>query len=240
MKVKYINRKLHHMAEDLTKKSYIFGRQKCKKLSARQQSLVENLLPKLLINPDKPFNEDELSPENQELWLEIGFGGGEHLSATAKANSHIQFIGCEPFLNGIAKLLVAIESEKLENIRIFDHDARKIINWLPDESLSRIYLLYPDPWPKKRHRKRRFVTSETLEMLARVLKPGADFIIASDIGDYIRTSLSAIEQSSDFVWSPQSKADWRTPPKEWPSTRYEQKAFREGRYPTYLKVKRAS
>jgi tRNA (guanine-N7-)-methyltransferase len=227
------------MAEDLTKKSYIFGRQKCKKLSARQQSLVENLLPKLLINPEKPFQEAELNDENQELWLEIGFGGGEHLSATAKANPNVQFIGCEPFLNGIAKLLVAIESENLSNVRIFDHDARKIINWLPDESLSRVYLLYPDPWPKKRHRKRRFVTAETLEMLARVLKPGTDLIIASDIGDYIRTSLSAIEQSEDFIWSPQSRESWRTPPEGWPSTRYEQKALREGRYPTYLKVKRA-
>ncbi len=227
------------MAEDLTKKSYIFGRQKCKKLSARQQSLVENLLPKLLINPEKPFQEAELNIENQELWLEIGFGGGEHLSTTAKANPDVQFIGCEPFLNGIAKLLVAIESQNLGNIRIFDHDARKVINWLPGESLSRVYLLYPDPWPKKRHRKRRFVTTETLEMLARVLKPGADLIIASDIGDYIRTSLSAIEQSEDFIWSPQSRESWRTPPEGWPSTRYEQKALREGRYPTYLKVKRA-
>ena len=226
------------MAEDPTKKSYIFGRQKCKKLSARQQNLVETLLPKLKINPETPFEADSLSQCDKELWLEIGFGGGEHLSATAKANPDIQFIGCEPFLNGIAKLLVAIESENLENIRIFDHDARKIINWLPAQSLSRIYLLYPDPWPKKRHRKRRFVTAETLEMLARVLKPGADFIIASDIGDYIRTSLSAIEQSKDFVWSPQSRKDWRTPPEGWPSTRYEQKALREGRYPTYLKVKR--
>lgn len=227
------------MAEDLTKKSYIFGRQKCKKLSARQQSLVENFLPKLLINPEKPFQEAELNGENQELWLEIGFGGGEHLSATAKANPNVQFIGCEPFLNGIAKLLVAIEGENLSNVRIFDHDARKVINWLPDESLSRVYLLYPDPWPKKRHRKRRFVTAETLEMLARVLKPGADLIIASDIGDYIRTSLSAIEQSEDFIWLPKSRESWRTPPEGWPSTRYEQKALREGRYPTYLKVKRA-
>ncbi|MBO6548724.1 MAG: tRNA (guanosine(46)-N7)-methyltransferase TrmB [Rhizobiales bacterium] len=226
------------MAEDLTKKSYIFGRQKCKKLSARQQNLVETLLPKLKINPETPFEADSLSQCDKELWLEIGFGGGEHLSATAKVNPDIQFIGCEPFLNGIAKLLVAIEGENLENIRIFDHDARKIINWLPAQSLSRIYLLYPDPWPKKRHRKRRFVTAETLKMLARVLKPGADFIIASDIGDYIRTSLSAIEQSKDFVWSPQSRKDWRTPPEGWPSTRYEQKALREGRYPTYLKVKR--
>lgn len=228
------------MAEDPNKKSYIFGRQKCKKLSSRQQNLVETLLPRLKIDPETPFEENLLGKNKSELWLEIGFGGGEHLSATAKANQHVQFIGCEPFLNGIAKLLVAIEGENLENIRIFDHDARKIINWLPAQSLSRVYLLYPDPWPKKRHRKRRFVTSETLESLARVLKPGADFIIASDIGDYIRTSLMAIEKSPDFVWSPQSVKDWRTPPEGWPSTRYEQKALREGRYPTYLKVKRAS
>ena len=222
-----------------------YGRFKGKTLKQSQKTYLNEDLDALSpgavdweTNPQRhPLDLDALFG-GKDVWLEVGFGGGEHLSATAKANPNIQFIGCEPFLNGIAKLLVAIESENLENIRIFDHDARKIINWLPAQSLSRIYLLYPDPWPKKRHRKRRFVTAETLEMLARVLKPGADFIIASDIGDYIRTSLSAIEQSKDFVWSPQSRKDWRTPPEGWPSTRYEQKALREGRYPTYLKVKR--
>lgn len=226
------------MAEDLTKKSYIFGRQKCKKLSARQQNLVKNKLPELLVNPDVPFEDHGLSQQTQDLWLEIGFGGGEHLSAVAKENPDVNFIGCEPFLNGIAKLLVAIEDNDQKNINIYDHDARKIIGWLPDASLSGVYLLYPDPWHKRRHRKRRFVSSETLEMLARVTKPGADFIIASDIGDYIRTSLMAIEQCPHFTWDPKSIKDWRTPPEGWPSTRYERKAMREGRYPTYLKLKR--
>ncbi len=226
------------MAEDPSKKSYIFGRQKSKKLSQRQQQLVAKKLPELLLDPKSSISPDQIWSEEKPLWLEIGFGGGEHLAAIAAKNPDVNFIGCEPFLNGIAKLLVAIEDQQLENIHIYNNDARHILNWLSQSSLDRVYLLYPDPWPKKRHHKRRFVTKETLALLARVMKPGADLLIASDIGDYIRTSLLALAKSDQFSWQPESSADWKTPPADWPGTRYEQKAKREGRVPTYLNVKR--
>lgn len=227
------------MAEDPAKKTYIFGRQKHKKLSPRQLDLIENSLPNLQIDPLQPFGTQPLWAGSADLWLEIGFGGGEHLAHMAGENPDINFIGCEPFINGIAKLLVAIEDKNLQNIRIYDNDARHVITWLPEASLSRVYLLYPDPWPKSRHHKRRFVTTETLAMLARVMKPGSDLIVASDIEDYIRTSLLALEQSPDFIYHEEQKAEWHIPPEGWSGTRYEQKAFREGRKPTYLKIKRA-
>ena len=226
------------MPEDPSKTPTLFGRQKSKKLSARQQQLVETLLPKLKCNPEGPNTPLLDWVDGHPLWLEIGFGGGEHLAAMAEQNRDVKFIGCEPFLNGIAKMLTAIEEKGLDNVRLYDHDARHILKWLPNQSLNRVYLLYPDPWPKKRHHKRRFVTNESLSLLAKTMQPGAGLIIASDIGDYIRTSLLALDQSSDFIWQPTSPSEWRTPPEGWSGTRYEQKAIREGRTPTYLKIKR--
>lgn len=226
------------MPEDQSKTPTLFGRQKSKKLSPRQQRLVDDLLPKLKIDPDQGTGELKQWCKAKPIWLEIGFGGGEHLKTMAACHKDVNFIGCEPFLNGIAKLLVAIEEQQLENIRIYDNDARHILNILEPESLDRVYILYPDPWPKKRHRKRRFVTSENLKLIAKVMKPGADLIIASDIEDYIKTSLMALEQCNQFNWAENSKNHLRTPPTGWPSTRYEQKALREGRTPTYLKLKK--
>ena len=226
------------MAEDQAKKSYLFGRQKTKKLSARQQRLVDELLPKLLIAPEKgPANEGFQNP-GQPLWLEIGFGGGEHLSARAAQNPDINYIGCEPFNNGIAKLLVAIDEQELNNVRLYSNDARHVLNALPEASLEGVYLLYPDPWPKKRHHKRRFVSKETLDLLSRAIKPGGTLIIASDIPDYVRTALLHLRPHPAFNWSPERADDWRLPPDGWPGTRYEQKAIREGRTPTYLKITR--
>lgn len=226
------------MAEDPAKKSYLFGRQKSKKLSPRQQGLVDELLPKLQIDPGS-FQQQQLFDQPEApLWLEIGFGGGEHLAAMAAAHPDVNFIGCEPFINGIAKLLTAIEEQGLQNIRIYNNDARHVLNVLAPASLERVFLLYPDPWPKKRHHKRRFVTGDSLALLASAMKPGASLLIASDIADYIRTSLLALQASADFTWSPDATVDWQTPPPGWPGTRYEAKAIREGRTPTYLKVKR--
>ncbi len=229
------------MPEDPAKKPTLFGRQKTKKLSARQQGLVDNLLPSLRLAPESgPPGAATLKWLNaRPLSLEIGFGGGEHLAAMAKAHPDINFIGCEPFLNGIAKLLVAINEHNLTNIKLYDHDARHILDWLPAASLERVYILYPDPWPKKRHQKRRLVTRDTLKLLARTMKPGASLLIASDIADYIRTSLLALKASPEFAWSPVSANDWKTPPAKWPGTRYEQKAIREGRKPVYLKITRS-
>ena len=226
------------MSEDPTKTPTLFGRQKSKKLSPRQQNLVDTLLPRLKLNPNEPFDPSVSWYKVNPLWLEIGFGGGEHLSTMAAKHRDVTFIGCEPFLNGIAKMLVAIKEQNLNNVHLYDHDARHILKWLPPASLDRVYILYPDPWPKKRHRKRRFVNPQSLEQLAKVMKPGADLLIASDIGDYIRTSLLALQKSQNFSWEPDSVNDWRTPPAGWPGTRYEQKAIRKGRTPTYLKIKR--
>jgi len=224
--------------EDPTKTPTLFGRQKSKKLSPRQQNLVDTLLPKLKLTPNEPFDQSASWYKTNPLWMEIGFGGGEHLSTMAAKHKDVTFIGCEPFLNGTAKMLVAINEQNLTNVRLYDHDARHILNWLPAASLDRVYILYPDPWPKKRHRKRRLVNPQSLDLLAKVMKPGADLLIASDIGDYIRTSLLALQQTPNFIWQPESAKDWRTPPQGWPGTRYEQKAIREGRTPTYLKIKR--
>lgn len=226
------------MAEDPARTSHLFGRQKTKKLSQRQRDLVATLLPKRLIDPKaQPPHEGFIHPGRQ-IWLEIGFGGGEHLSRMAARHRDVNFIGCEPFLNGIAKLLVAIEEEGLENIRIYNNDARHILSALPEASLDQVFLLYPDPWPKKRHHKRRFVGAETLALLARAMKPGANLLIASDIPDYIRTSLIALASQEALRWAPAKADDWRLPPEGWPGTRYEQKAIREGRTPTYLKITR--
>ncbi|GJM03253.1 MAG: tRNA (guanine-N(7)-)-methyltransferase [Rhodomicrobium sp.] len=226
------------MAEDPARKSYLFGRQKAKKLSQRQQALVDTLLKERLIDPKSGPADQGFDHKDRPVWLEIGFGGGEHLSTMAARHKEVNFIGCEPFINGIAKLLVAIEEQNLENIRIYNNDARHVLESLGKASLERVFLLYPDPWPKKRHHKRRFVTTETLDLLAEKLKPGSELLIASDIPDYIRTSLLALRAHSQFSWAPEKADNWRTPPEGWPGTRYEQKAFREGRTPTYLKITR--
>lgn len=227
------------VGEDPAKKPSLFGRQKTKKLSARQQHLVDVLLPELKLNPDQDEPDTKGWLSQRPLWMEIGFGGGEHLANLAEKHPEVNFIGCEPFLNGLAKLLVAISEKNLTNIRIYNHDARHILAWLPPASLDQLYLLYPDPWPKKRHRKRRFTTMDNLALIARTLKPGAGFLIASDIPDYIRTTLIALMNTPDLAWQPQSANDWKIPPEGWPGTRYEKKALREGRTPVYLKLKKS-
>ena len=170
--------------------------------------------------------------------LEIGFGGGEHLAAGAIAHPETGFIGCEPFTNGVAKLVRAVEEAGLANVRIHDNDARDLLDWLPDESLERVDLLYPDPWPKTRHWKRRFVGADNLDRLVRVLKPGGIFRFASDIDSYVAWTLTEVRRHGRFDWLARSAADWRTPWPGWPGTRYEAKALREGRKGHYLTFQR--
>lgn len=166
--------------------------------------------------------------------LEIGFGGGEHLCAGARIGPETGFIGCEPFLNGVAKLVRAIDTHQLANVRVHDGDARDLLRWLPDDSIDRIDLLYPDPWPKRRHWKRRFVNRATLDEFARVLKRDGLFRFASDIDSYVSWTLLEIRRHRAFAWQARSADDWRTPWAGWPGTRYEAKALREGRHPAYL------
>jgi tRNA (guanine-N7-)-methyltransferase len=217
-----------------------FGRRKGKKMRQGQAGLVDTLLPRLRIDP-KPGLPDPagLFPgEVDEIWLEIGFGGGEHLAAQARAHPRAGIIGCEPFVNGMAKLLSVIDEDELANVRLYDGDALAVIEALPDGCLSRVYLLYPDPWPKRRHNKRRFVSDTMLERLARVMKPGGRFHFASDIDHYVGWTLRRIQRAASFRWTAMGADDWRQPFPGWPGTRYEAKALAEGRTPSYITAER--
>ena len=186
-------------------------------------------------NPDRvPLNPAEIFPEAADLWLEIGFGGGEHLVHQAAANPDIGLIGAEPYVNGVAMLLGKIRDAKLDNLRIHAGDARDLFDVLPSASLGRVFLLYPDPWPKKKHHRRRFVNPEFLDPLAEKMKPGAVLRIATDIEDYVRQTLEVLTRHPAFLWQVERASDWREPWADWVSTRYEQKALREGRRPHYL------
>ncbi len=169
-----------------------------------------------------------------EVWLEIGFGGAEHLLWQADHHPKIGMIGCEPFEDGVIKAVSGIDDRATRNILLYPDDARPLLRWLPQASIGRVFILFPDPWPKKRHIKRRLVSPNLLGLLARVMRPGAELRIATDIGDYLRTILIAFRSQSDFEWSCRGPDDWRQRPADWPPTRYEQKAFREGRRCYYL------
>ncbi len=171
------------------------------------------------------------------LWLEIGFGGGEHLVHQAAAHPEVGLIGCEPFINGVAMLLGKIRNAGVTNLRVHPGDARDLFDVLPVGSVAKAFLLYPDPWPKKRHHRRRFVTPEHLAPLARVMAQGAELRIATDIPDYVRQTLIEVPRAG-FDWLAEGPDDWRQPWDDWLSTRYEQKALREGRVPNYLTFRR--
>lgn len=206
-----------------------FGRRKGKKLRAFQSGLMDDLLPLVRLDLSVPLTNGQ-----RELWLEIGFGGGEHLVAEAAAHPQTDFIGCEPFVNGLAKALAGLAAENLGNVRLHNGEAQDVLAALPDRSLAGVYLLYPDPWPKRRHRKRRFVSQETLDALARTLRPGGELRFATDIDDYAGWTLARILRDRRFDWPATRAADWLTPWPGWSSTRYEEKALREGRKPAYL------
>lgn len=170
----------------------------------------------------------------KQVWLEIGFGGGEHLAVQARAHPDIGFIGCEPFVNGVAKLMGAIHENELKNIRICDDDARPLLDAMVENSIDRSFILYSDPWPKKRHHKRRFIVKENLDRLARVLKDGAELCFASDHMDFVEWTLQHLLDHPSFQWQAQTASDWRNPPKDWVPTRYEEKALARGERPAYL------
>ena len=214
-----------------------FGRRKGHALKPRQAALFDALLPTIGIDLATPAPADlrTLFPRAAaDVRLEIGFGGAEHLIAQAQANPNAGYIGTDGFLNAIAKALAAIDERKLDTIRLFHGDASALVDWLPPDSLARIDLLYPDPWPKRRHWKRRFVQDDSLKRLARILKSGGEFRFATDIPSYAEHVLMRILRSPDFDWTAGRADDWRKP---WPGfvrTRYEAKAIREGRTPAYF------
>lgn len=210
-------------------------------LRTRPLGLMESLLPRLRVTQEAPelaAPEQLFSFSPREIWLEIGFGGGEHLAARAAAHPDVGFIGAEPFVNGVAKLLAHVDEQGLANVRICDDDARYLLEKLKTSSISKAFVLYPDPWPKARHHKRRIISDGFLAELARVLKPGAEFLFASDIPDYCGWTLAHMRRNGSFEWLAEKAADWRDAPPGWPGTRYEAKALREGRTPCYLTFRR--
>ncbi|TDI65031.1 MAG: tRNA (guanosine(46)-N7)-methyltransferase TrmB [Alphaproteobacteria bacterium] len=217
----------------------LYGRQRGHRLRPGQASLVANLLPQLVVPTHRP-NLDPLTlfQDAQQVWLEIGFGAGEHMVYQAKAHPHVGLIGCEPYLNGVAKLLARMARERLSNLRVLQGDARDLLDCLAPGTISRAFLLFPDPWPKTRHHKRRFISAETLDQLARALKPGALFRVATDIPDYCRWTLERFCAHNAFEWQADSPKDWRERADDWPETRYEAKALKAGRNCVYLTFKK--
>ena len=222
------------------------GRRRGKTLRPGQAKLIESRLAELSPpgigweeNPERtPIDLDVFFPGKREVWLEIGFGSGEHAIAQAARYEDVGLIACEPFINGVAALLSKIEAAGVTNLSVTDADARDLMDVLPDGSISRAFLLYPDPWPKTRHHKRRFINPEQLEMLARVMVSGAILRVATDIEDYVRHTLEAMDRDARFRWTAETPREWREPWEDWPGTRYEAKALREGRRPHYLTFER--
>ena len=220
-----------------------FGRRKGRPLRNHHQSLFDDLLPRITVPLPRRGDEllrEALQPhslfenEPEDVWLEIGYGGGEHLSGQAKANPGVGFIGGEFFTQGVAKLLAQIEEDELANVRLYAGDARELLAAIKPHTLSRIFVLYPDPWPKKRHERRRFISPWSVAEFSRALKPGGHVRVATDIPIYCRWALRHFLKNADFSWLAEGPSDWRQTPQDWISTRYEAKALREGRTPMYL------
>lgn len=215
----------------------LFGRRKGRPLRARQSLLMDALLPRLTfqVPAEGHFVPHALFDEvPQELWLEIGFGGGEHLAAQAAAHPDKGFIGCEPFINGVAMLLGHVDEQGLKNVRVYPDDARRVLDAMPDGTLDRVFVLYADPWPKKRHAERRFIGAENLDRLARTMKSGAQLRLATDVAglaQWMREQANA-HSAFDCVY------DGPQPPADWVPTRYEQKGIAAGRQPEYMIFKR--
>jgi len=223
-----------------------YGRFKGKSLRATQEKLLDEDLDQLSpgavdwdVNPERTPLDLAARFGGKPVWLEIGFGGGEHLVHQAERNPDVGFIGCEPYLNGVAMLLMKLRKSQAMNVAVHPGDARDLFDVLPPASISRAFLLYPDPWPKKRHHRRRFVTPDHLVPLATAMKPGAVLRVATDIPDYVRQTLEEVPKHG-FQWNAEGPEDWRRPWTDWTRTRYEDKAVREGRVPHYLTFTRST
>jgi len=215
------------MTDDHTHPQHrLYGRAAGKPLSHRQQSLVDTLLPAIGIPETGPRELDPASvfaTTPSEVWLEIGFGGGEHLAGQAKLHPRVGFIGAEPFLDGVAKVLTYIEEQKLANVRLRRGDARLLLEQIAPRSISRVFILFPDPWPKTRHRKRRIIQPAFLEELSRVMIPGARLRFATDWADYASRALADVLRYGHFTWTAEQADDWRKPPADHVTTRYQEK-----------------
>lgn len=227
----------------------LHGRRRGRPLSARRRQLLATVLPYIAVAPEaRPPGFDArtlfegggayAAPTIDQIWLEVGFGAGEHLAAQAAEHPDIGFVGCEPYLNGVAAVLARIDEEGLANIRVHPDDARAVIERLGAECISRVFVLFPDPWPKARHARRRFISRETLDLLARMMTDGAELRIASDDMGYIRWALAALLRHPDFTWCAERPDDWRRRPADQPATRYERKARADGITPVFLVFRR--
>jgi tRNA (guanine-N7-)-methyltransferase len=214
-----------------------FGRRRGKTMRPQQAAALESgfVTYRLDLTTEPPADLRTLfEADVSAIRLEIGFGGGEHLLHRATEAPIVGFIGVEPFVNGMAKMMMAVREQPLANLRVYDDDATRLLDWLPEASLDGIDLLYPDPWPKKKHWKRRFVSPVNLDRFARVLKPGSKIRFASDIDTYVNWTLLHCRAHGAFAWQASDAGDWHRPYDGWPGTRYEAKAIREGRRPAYL------
>jgi len=224
---------------DITDPAYLrsYGRRRGKKLRPGRERLMADLLPRIAVTLDRPLVEQFATPI-RAYWLEIGFGGGEHLAAQARAHPDVGVIGCEPFLDGVAKVLAEIDEYNIDNVRLHADDARQIFPHVADGVLERVFVLFPDPWPKSRHHKRRLIQGPLLDDFARMLMDGGELRIASDHMDYVRWVLGHVMRHPDFEWTAEGPEDWRTPPADWIRTRYEQKALAKGDKCVYLRFRR--
>lgn len=213
----------------------LYGRRQGHALRAGQAALVEELLPRIAVPEDGPLTAERLFGDARPLHVEIGFGAGEHLAGQAAAAPDTGFIGCEPFLNGVVGALGHVRDGGLDNVRIHMGDALEVVERLPDASLDRVYLLHPDPWPKARHAKRRMMNHGPLDLIAAKLKPGAEFRLGTDDPTYCRWSMMVMNQRRDFTWTAATPADFLTRPADWPETRYERKARRQGHEVWYFR-----
>jgi tRNA (guanine-N7-)-methyltransferase len=212
----------------------LYGRSRGKALRAGQERLLAEALPRLSIAPEALASGRVFAAPPREVWLEIGFGAGEHLIEQAKANPDVGVVGCEPFLNGVAAALAGLERERLSNVRLRRGDAQALVEAAPDGFFSRVFILYPDPWPKRRHHKRRVVAEAMIEALARVMRSGGELRFVTDVDDYAGWTLKRFLASPHFRWTAQIADDWRRPWPGWRPTRYEAKARKQGRGSVYL------
>jgi tRNA (guanine-N7-)-methyltransferase len=225
------------VTSDPTTIGRLYGRRQGHALRIGQQALVDDLLPRVTV-PEGPLDPRVLFGDERPLWLEIGFGAGEHMAGQAAANPGVGIIGCEPFLNGVVGALGHIGRQGLTNVRLHMGDALDVLARLPDASLDRVFLLHPDPWPKARHAKRRFMNPGPLDRVAAKLKPGGEFRFGTDHPVYCRWAMLQMGQRADFEWLVTGAADWQTRPADWPETRYEAKARRLGHEVWYFRYRR--
>ncbi len=219
----------------------LYGRRRGRALRPGRRALLETLLPRLSVAlPEAgPLDPAALfDPRPRAVWLEVGFGAGEHLLAQARANPDVGLIGCEPYINGVARLLSEIADDPPANLRLFADDARPLIEALAEASVERVFVLFPDPWPKTRHHKRRFVSTPMLDQCARILVDGGELRLATDHAEYARWMLDHLARHPAFAWTARGPRDWRARPADWPETRYEAKARAQGARPVFLRYRR--